>query len=301
MSPARTSRRDTVNPARTSRRPTTAAVGPTRSPGYAELHCLSNFTFLRGASHPQEQVGRAAELGYTALALTDECSLAGVVRAHMAARELPLKLIIGSEFRLEEGIETVVLAPNRAAYGALSALISHARRAAEKGAYRLTRDDFEGYLAPSECLVLWLPGATADLREGAWLKERFSRRLWLAAELLMTGRDRTLLTRWQHVAAKLGLPVLASGNVHMHCRERRRLQDTLTAIRRRQPLQKVGFGLYSNGERYLRSIGELTRIYPQRLLRETLAVAERIDFSLDELRYEYPHELVPEGATPHKR
>ena len=267
-------------------------------PGYAELHCLSNFTFLRGASHPREQVGRAAELGYAALALTDECSVAGVVRAHVAARELPLKLIIGSEFRLQEGIETVVLAPNRTAYGALSALISHARQAAGKGAYRLTRDDFEGYLAPSECLVLWLPGATADWREGAWLKERFSHRLWLAAELLMTGQDRTLLTRWRHVAAKLGLPMLASGNVHMHCRERRRLQDTLTAIRCRQPLQKMGFGLYSNGERFLRPIDELARIYPRRLLKETLAVAERIDFSLDELRYEYPRELVPKGATP---
>ena len=275
-------------------------------PGYAELHCLSNFTFLRGASHPREQVERAAELGYAALALTDECSLAGVVRAHAAAKELSFKLIIGSEFRLQDGMKTVVLAPNRAAYGALSTLISHARRAAEKGAYRLTRDDFERYLTPSECLVLWLPeglpegapGAAAVLREGAWLKERFSRRLWLAAELLMTGQDRTLLTRWQHVAAKLGLPMLASGNVHMHCRERRRLQDTLTAIRCGQPLQKMGFGLYSNGERFLRPIGELARIYPRRLFKETLAVAERIDFSLDELRYEYPRELVPEGATP---
>ena len=284
--------------------------GPSRFPGYAELHCLSNFTFLRGASHPREQVERAAELGYAALALTDECSLAGAVRAHTAAKELPLKLIIGSEFRLEEGIETVVLAPNRTAYGVLSALISHGRRAAEKGAYRLTGEDFERYLAPSECLVLWLPkklpeglpgappGVAADLREGAWLKERFPHRLWLAAELLMTGRDRKLLARWRHVAAKLDLPMLASGNVHMHCRERRRLQDTLTAIRLGQSLEKMGFGLYSNGERFLRPIGELARIYPRRLLKETLAVAERIDFSMDELRYEYPRELVPEGATP---
>ena len=309
-----------VEPARASRRSVTVAAGPTaaagrgRFPGYAELHCLSNFTFLRGASHPWEQVERAAELGYAALALTDECSLAGVVRAHTAAKELPLKLIVGSEFRLQEGIETVVLAPNRAAYGALSTLISQARRAAEKGAYRLTGEDFERCLAPSECLVLWLPkklpeglpkelpgappGVAADLREGAWLKERFSRRLWLAAELLMTGRDRALLARWRRVAAKLDLPMLASGNVHMHCRERRRLQDTLTAIRLGQPLQEMGFGLYSNGERFLRPIGELARIYPRRLLKETLAVAERIDFSMDELRYEYPCELVPEGATP---
>ena len=306
MSPARISRGHAG--AGASRRPaaatadSTAAAGPARSPGYAELHCLSNFTFLRGASHPREQVERAAELGYAALALTDECSLAGVVRAHAAAKALPLKLIIGSEFRLEEGIGAVVLAPDRAAYGTLSALISHARRAAEKGAYRLVRDDFERYLAPSECLVLWLPGASpgtaAVLREGAWLKERFPRRLWLAAELLTTGRDRTLLTRWRHVAARLGLPMLASGNVHMHCRGRRRLQDTLTAIRLGKPLRKMGFGLYSNGERYLRPIGELARIYPRRLLKETLAVAERIGFSLDELRYEYPRELVPEGTTP---
>ncbi len=272
--------------------------GPLQPPGYAELHCLSNFTFLRGASHPREQVERAAELGYAGLALTDECSLAGVVRAHAAAKELPLKFIVGSEFRLQDGMETVVLAPDRTAYGALSALISHARRAAEKGAYRLAREDFERYLAPSECLVLWLPGTASDLREAAWLKERFPRRLWLAAELLMTGNDRVLLARWRHVAAKLGLPMLASGNVHMHCRERRRLQDTLTAIRCGQPLRNMGFGLYPNGERFLRPVGELACIYPRRLLKETLAVAERIDFSLDELRYEYPDELVPEGATP---
>ncbi len=266
--------------------------------GYAELHCLSNFTFLRGASHPREQVERAAQLGYAALALTDECSLAGVVRAHSAAKKQPFKLIIGSEFRLKEGTKTVVLAPNRAAYGALSALISHGRRAAEKGSYRLTRKDLEHYLTPSECLVLWLPGAAADVREGAWLKERFPRRLWLAAELLVNGRDRALLARWKNAAAKLDLPMLASGNVHMHCRERRMLQDTLTAIRRKKPLNRMGFGLYSNGERFLRPIDELTRIYPESLLRETVAVAERIDFSLDELRYEYPRELVPDGATP---
>ena len=281
------------------------------SRAYAELHCLSNFTFLRGASHPREQVERAAQLGYAALALTDECSVAGVVRAHSAARRLDapaakidarcaraLKLIIGSEFRLEEGTKTVVLAPNRAAYGALSALISHGRRAAEKGAYRLTRKDFEHYLAPSDCLVLWLPEAAPDQEEGTWLKEHFPGRLWLAAELLVSGRDRALLARWKNAAGELDLPMLASGNVHMHCRERRMLQDTLTAIRLKKPLDKVGYGFYSNGERFLRPIDELTRIYPGSLLRETLAVAERIDFSLDELRYEYPRELVPDGATP---
>ncbi len=114
---------------------------------YAELHCLSNFTFLRGASHPEEQVKQAAELGYSGLALTDECSLAGVVRAHSVARELPLQLIIGSEFKLDNDLKMVVLATDRKAYGALAALISCGRRAADKGSYHLTRDDV------SRCLV----------------------------------------------------------------------------------------------------------------------------------------------------
>ena len=265
---------------------------------YAELHCLSNFTFLRGASHPEEQVEQAAELGYAALALTDECSLAGVVRAHSAARDLPLKLIIGSEFELKDGLKIVVLAPNREAYGTLSAFISHGRRGAEKGSYYLTRKDVEDYLVSSKCLVLWLPGEVPDQRAGTWLKERFSGRLWLAAELLITGRDRELLSRWRVCATKLDFPMVASGNVNMHCRERRALQDTVTAIRLRTPLAKAGFGLYSNGERFLRSIDELTRIYPESLLKETIALAERMDFSLDELSYEYPRELVPTGATP---
>ena len=153
-----------------------------------------------------------------------------------------------------------MLAPDRAAYGALSALISHARRAAEKGAYRLTRDDFERYLAPSECLILWLPGASpgtaAVLREGAWLKERFSRRLWLAAELLMTGRDRTLLTRWRHVAAKTGsadarqrqrphaLPraPAAAGYAHRHSPRATAAEDGLRALFQRRALPEAHRG-----------------------------------------------------------
>ena len=271
--------------------------GVKRGSRYAELHCLSNFTFLRGASHPEEQVEQAAELGYAALALTDECSLAGVVRAHSAARDLPLKLIIGSEFELTDGLRIVVLAPSREAYGTLSAFISHGRRGTDKGSYCLTRKDVEDYLVSSKCLVLWLPGEVPDQRAGIWLKERFFDRLWLAAELLITGRDRELLSRWRTYATKLDFPMVASGNVNMHRRERRELQDTVTAIRLRTPLAKVGFGLYSNGERFLRSIDELTRIYPESLLKETIALAERMDFSLDELSYEYPRELVPTGLT----
>ena len=111
---------------------------------YAELHCLTNFSFLRGASHPEELVARAVELGYAALAVTDECSVAGVVRAHVAAREHGLKLIVGSEFRLEDGLRCVLLATDRTGYGQLCRLITRARRAAEKGSYRLVRGDFGG-------------------------------------------------------------------------------------------------------------------------------------------------------------
>jgi error-prone DNA polymerase len=265
---------------------------------YAELHCLSNFSFLRGASHPEEQVRRAAELGYSALALTDECSLAGVVRAHAASRELPLQLIVGSEFRLENDLRIVVLAADRESYGVLAALISCGRRAADKGSYHLTESDVRQYLGSSGNLILWLPAESPDLKQGAWLKDCFSGRVWLAAELLVNGRDRHLLAAWTKTANKLGMPMVASGNVHMHRRERQMLQDTLTAIRLGVPLEKAGFGLYPNGERYLRSLEILSRSYPEALLKETVAIAERIDFSLDELRYEYPHELIPAGETP---
>ena len=114
-----------------------------RDRAYAELHCISTFTFLRGASQPEELIRRAAELGYFALALTDECSVAGVVRAHVAARDLDIQFIIGSEFRLADGLQLVLLARNRAGYGQLCELITRGRREAKKGEYHLTRSDFE--------------------------------------------------------------------------------------------------------------------------------------------------------------
>ncbi|HEY7673580.1 MAG TPA: error-prone DNA polymerase [Gammaproteobacteria bacterium] len=264
---------------------------------YAELHCLSNFTFLRGASHPEELVERAAELGYAGLALTDECSVAGVVRAHAEARGRATKLVVGSEFASIDGLNVVVLAPDRAAYGTLCNLISHARLATTKGKYRVTRDDIARCLAGSGCLVLWLPGELPDSETGIWLRERFNGRVWLAVELAANGRDRELLGRLLPCAARLGMPALAAGNVHMHGRERRMLQDTLTAIRRKIPVERLGFALYPNAERVLKPYAKLARIYPRELLHETLAVLERIEFSLDQLRYEYPRELVPPGET----
>jgi error-prone DNA polymerase len=263
---------------------------------YAELHCLSNFTFLRGASHPEELVARAVELGYAALAITDECSMAGAVRAHVAAKEHGLPLILGSELMLSDGLRVVCLATSRTGYGTLCRLITRGRRAAPKGGYALGRAELETVL--EDCLLLWLPGAEPDPAEGAWLRERFDGRLWLGVELPAAGGDRERLARLLSLANDLRLPAVASGNVHMHVRRRRALQDTLTAIRHRVALKDAGFALIPNGERHLRAIATLRRVYPRELLEATLSVAARCDFSLDALRYEYPEEIIPPGSTP---
>ena len=264
---------------------------------YAELHALSNFTFLRGASHPEELVETAAALGYEALAITDECTMSGIVRAHVAAQEFGLKkLILGSELRLQSGRKLVVLAQNRNGYAALCQLISNARRAAQKGSYALTRADFEDGLP--DCLALWVPDADLALDvEDHWIRETFRDRLWIAVELLADGRQHEHLDRLREEGRRLKLPLVASGDVHMHIRARRILQDAVTAIRIGVTVDKAGFALYANGERHLRSLQVLQRIYPAELLAESVRIAEAISFSLDELRYEYPHELVPDGET----
>ncbi len=264
---------------------------------YAELHALSNLTFLKGASHPEELVETAAALGYAALAITDECSVSGIVRAHTAAKDCGLKLLVGAEFRLEGGPKLVALAQNRRGYAALCRLITRGRRAAEKGSYLVTPADFADGLP--HCLLLWVPDSSLELAAGdRWITEAFAHRLWIAVELHADGLERSRLARLEALGRQLGLPLVASGDVHMHCRARRALQDTLTAIREGLTLERAGFVLYPNGERYLRPRDVLARRYPEALLKETLAIAGRIDFSLDELRYEYPQELVPAGETP---
>ena len=269
-------------------------------PAYAELHCVSNFTFLRGASHPEELVARAYELGYAALALTDECSFAGVVRAHQAAQELGLKLIVGAEFHLVEGMHLVLLAPDRAAYGTLSELITAGRRAAGKGQYRLSQEAVAH--RAQGCLALWIPTvpfqADEALAELSWLQRYFAGRVWIAVELLRDGHDEGRLATLTALSGQTGVPCVAAGDVHMHVRSRRALQDLLTAIRRRETVAQAAPALYPNAERHLRSSAALARLYAPSLLAETLNIAQRCRFSLDELRYEYPDELVPAGETP---
>jgi error-prone DNA polymerase len=260
---------------------------------YAELHCLSNFSFLRGASHPGELIERAIELGYEALALTDECSMAGVVRAYEAARARQFKLIVGAEFKTADGLHIVLLAPTQTAYAQICALITLGRRRSDKGSYRLLRSDFE--MGLDECLALWIP-ADASNAVAAWLRSHFESRCWLAVELHREAGDAERLSAFRALAQRTGIPLIAAGNVHMHARDRRPLQDTVTAIRHGCTVAQAGYRLFANDERHLRTLADLSTLYPRNLLDATLEVAARCEFSLGSLQYNYPRELVPEAG-----
>ena len=278
-------------------------------PAYAELHCLSNYSFLRGASSPDDLVRRAAVLSYSGLAITDECSFSGVVRAHVAAKAVGLPLIIGTEIRLTDDTRLVLLATDRDSYGNLSELITKARRRASKGRYILSREDLDAaYLkALPGCLGLLIPALPPknndadddiDIEAACWLAAHFPARAWIAAELLCGPDDKERLARLRVIAAASGLPLTAAGDVHMHVRSRRRLQDTLTALRVGKPIRECGHDLYPNAERHLRQRVRLANLYPPELLAESVRIAGRCRFSLDSLRYEYPEELVPQDETP---
>jgi error-prone DNA polymerase len=265
---------------------------------FAELHCKSNFSFLYGASHPHELVTRAAELGYRGIAITDECSLAGVVRAHVEAKQRGIQLVIGAEFILAEGIKLVLLAPHRAAYGQLSTLISRARHSSPKGAYRLSIDDLSWGVA--DCFALWVPMTTQTsvlLDQGRRLRSMLPH-LWIALELLQNGDDLDLAAVALTLSMRLDLPIVASNDVHMHIAQRKPLQDVLTAIRLKSSVKELGTALHANRERHLRPIARLRTLYPSEMLQESVTILERCRFSLDELRYEYPEELVPPHLTP---
>ena len=264
------------------------------SQGYAELHCLSNFSFQRGASSAQELFAKAAALGYEALAITDECTLAGIVRAWQAAQAHGMTLIVGSEMRIESGPKLVLLAQNLGGYQALCRLITLARRRADKGRYRLLREDLDE-VEREGLLALWIADEPHELAHGHWLKGRFAGRLWLAVQLHCGADDQRRLRGLLHLAATLGLPAVACGDVHMHARGRRALQDTMTAIRHHVPVAEAGHVLFANGERHLRGLPQLIDLYPAALLEETLHIARRCHFDLGQLRYQYPHELVPQG------
>ncbi|MDE1894299.1 MAG: error-prone DNA polymerase [Pseudomonadota bacterium] len=262
---------------------------------YAELHCLSAFSFGRGASHARELFARAKACGYSALAITDECSLAGIVRALEASRDTGVKLVVGAEFQLQDGPKLVLLCEDRAGYTALCGLITRGRRAAAKGTYRLHRADLADGLPGT--FALWLPGSPPDPAHGRWLRATFGARAWLAVELHHGADDARRLRELAILAASLELRLVAAGDVHMHVRRRLALQNTLTAIRHRLPVAEAGALMFRNGERHLRRREALAAIYPAALLQESVAIAARCRFSLDQLEYRYPNELVPAGHS----
>ncbi|HVE06973.1 MAG TPA: error-prone DNA polymerase [Paraburkholderia sp.] len=283
-------------------------------PAYAELFCFSNFTFLHGASHAEELVQRALDLGYAGLAITDECSLAGIVRAHVTAKEKNFPLVIGSYFQLRNAngapaFGLILLAQNREGYGNLSELITLARKRAPKGEYRLTPHDLSrpdrdyAYLrGMPDCLAILVPQfpAKEEALEAQiqWLDETFPGRAWVGLILHQRAMDDIHRGAVEYIADRLQVPVVALGNVVMHVRSRKPLQDTLTAIRTGKPVHECGYELAPNAEQHLRARVRLAKLYPEHTLRETLSVLGRCKFSLEEIAYEYPDEIIPKGFTP---
>jgi len=280
-----------------------------QSGGYAELHCFSNFTFLTGASHPHELAERALDLGYEALALTDICSVAGIPRAWAALRESPVQLITGSHFELadspNDGVPPVLvlLASTRRGYAQLCRLITTCRGKAAKGDYLAEAEDLIQHDL-SDCLCLWRPPHLADASAsqaqatGRWLQSLFADRFWIIAERLLDAGEQLYLSRLRWLSTTLQCPIAAAGQIHMHVRERKPLQDVLTALRHHTTVHEAGRHLEQNGERYLRPLKVLERLYPEAWLQETLTIARRCSFTPGELRYEYPPDLVPAGFTP---
>ncbi|MEI8326036.1 MAG: error-prone DNA polymerase, partial [Betaproteobacteria bacterium] len=281
----------------------------TELPAYAELHCLSSFSFGLGASLPEELVERASALGYSALALTDECSVAGMVRAHTEAKKLGMKLLPGSVFKVRQAkgdsFELIALPRNLNGWGNLCEFITAARRAAPKGEYRVTLEDADLTLL-HDCELLLLPQRhrygedepQALLALLHKLRQRFERSLWLAQELLHGMDDALWLQLLTWASAASGVPLVAAGGVLMHVRSRKPLHDVLTATRAQLPLSQCATACQANAEAHLRSRLRLSHIYPRALLENTLEVAARCAFSLDEIRYQYPMETVPAGQTP---
>jgi len=295
---------------------------------YAEIHAKTNFSFLEGASHPAEMVERAAELGYHALAVTDRNSLAGVVRAHGAAKDVGLKLLVGAEITPNDAPPVVLLATDRAAYARLARLITIGRRRAEKGDCRLTFDDVaqhaDGLIAgivppdfqspitnhpriPNPQSSIPKPPVPQHSARGFGApralyryRDAFADRCYLLAELHHGPDDRQRLARLSAMARGVGVPLAAAGGARYHVPERQALCDVLTAVRLGCTVAEAGAHLLPNAERHLREVATLERLFADvpDAPRRSVEIADRCTFSLDELRYEYPEELAPPGISP---
>jgi error-prone DNA polymerase len=297
-------------------------------PDYAELHCLTNFSFQRGASTPEEVVERAYQLGYKALAITDECSVAGIVRAHVCLRELPAKLaeherehpdepplprnpdfrlLFGSEFRFER-FRLVVIANDTEGWGNLCEFITAARNTElPKGEYRVGWDESD-VASLQHCQVLFVPHRhpgqapdTATLHEDLLAaKALYGENLWLALGLFNELDDDLWFVSLVQAGERAGVPLVAASDVHMHARSVKPLHDVLTAVRQGKTVAECGFALQSNAERHLRQRVRLAELYLPTMLSNTLVVAERCGFDPNVIRetYQYPLETVGSHETP---
>ncbi|MDX2223652.1 MAG: error-prone DNA polymerase [Rhodospirillaceae bacterium] len=274
------------------------------APHYAELQVTSNFSFLRGASHPEELVETAAALGLSAIAATDLNTLAGVVRFHAAAKRTGLKFVVGARLAFSDapdGGDVLIYPTDRAAYGRLARLLTVGKRRAEKGRCLLTRADLFDHAEGQIAVVL--PPQRIDAAFAGHvraLKSRFGARAYVAAQHMYRGNDRARIAALGALADAAGVRLVATNDVHYHVRERRALADVLTCIRAKCTIGEAGYRLAANAERHLKSPAEMARLFADRpdALEATIAIAAACGFSLDELRYEYPIAALPDGATP---
>jgi error-prone DNA polymerase len=268
---------------------------------YAELAVTSNFSFLRGASHPEELVTAAAHLGYRAVAMTDRNSVAGVVRAHVAAKKAGIRLLVGVRLVLIDGFETLAFPENRGAYGRMTKLLTKGNRRAGKGQCVLNIEDLLDLEGAHVFVPLppYEPGP--DFEAGLrWMGEKFAGATYLAAARMYHGNDAARLEALGSLSARCKVPMVAINDVHYHAPNRRPLQDVLTCILEHCTIREAGFRLHANAERHLKSREEIARVFKgyEDAVARTLEVAARCRFSLDELAYEYPDEPTGESTTP---
>jgi error-prone DNA polymerase len=298
---------------------TSASSARPRSPKhkpYAELAITTNFSFLEGGSHPEEFVERAHALGLAALGIADRNTFAGVVRAHVAARDIGLRLAVGTRLVFADSTPDILAFPtNRVAYGRLTRLLTLGNRRAEKGACHLTLRDL---LAHSDgvCLIVIppsafiLPSAVSNpsqqnssaclVQTLQRLREAHPRHVWLGASHYFDGQDQRRLPQLAALARAQSTPLVALGSALYHTPERRPLQDVLTCIRQHSTLEAAGRRLAPNAERHLKSPADTYALfadYPEAVA-ETLTIMSRLDFSLEDLRYEYPDESHAGFADP---